>query len=1434
MHAKYIREGISIVVISLEDAIPIDSNFVEGSFLYRTEDGAIESPILEEYVFVNKEWKKIELDTRTYASGAIQAALKCVGSPISTFSQSEIKTVGTNGNYADLAAAMSAPDNTRLVLLNNQTISTTLNVTKPLLIDGAGFQIDSTTSAPVNMINFTNGGGIVNTTLIHRKTTNTSVERVININSTAKVYIQNNNIQIQEIGVAAKGSFILSNNKFSYIGSSATNSHRFILIYGTTGDTRISYNEFEASNATTTRYSNFILMTSTSGTAYEGKLYVNNNIQTGGKLRQFLLHEAGVTTGLELYVANNQFNDFNGGIGIISPTLFNSYSKIGIYNNLQGGDAAGNFKGVFFVDGTGTLSDDVEVTYGDNQTSGGALRADYLSLDTESANILAYKNTVVTTLRTPITTESIQNDLGFLLQDLKSNKTYIVDGAGIPIKGEGSIENPYELPETTYAYNNEWHVDPINGLDINNGSEFSPFKTVAKAQTVITGTGNALYLHVGTYTESVNWDDVNADIIGASTGGLTRLEGNWTFSHTASSVRVRNCAFAGSITHSAAGSLYFNECQTSGAINKTGAGYFEANDCDFAGAGFTVSGAGFVNLYNAKLPVTTINNASAVVTIQDSPNSAGISIIAGNVSIFGSLVFSSGGVSAALASQNEGTVFIRNSTFYKPDGSFAPISLSGAHSIDNSFYDDNDSVLTGDNLGQTAQFDAIKSRGLITASSILIPWVQTKEFASGVIVEKDSKLYQSNASIPADTAFSEGTTGATWKLIGGASGELITTSLTPSVAELTQLGNVEFLDAQADLSDNVADVIKLSDGSFINTGKVTWTAHGLDVGAWYYLSQDTAGEYVTPAPTEGILQKLFFVEDENTIHINIIGAASATGTEDTTITYQDNSSTKPDDPNKGDLLFVTEDGTRSSAILEQWLYDGVEWIKTGESSGGVVISGTIIDNTIADSNSISTVGRYIIPSTGTENAFVGQENNYADWYGEVDVVTSLPIGFTFVTPTNEDRVVITSSVNAGKIFSFDGTSWIEEEGTAAIPTAGQLLTITNGATITSPGNPDSAWSNVAGGQFTIPSAGKWDVEYCLSFTSTGSNNQARIVNIGGVEVAGSRSAQTTAQTGALHSMNTGFQLETTGAGVYQLQARTFNNGTITVRNPTVTTGFPAHYGQSVIKWTKTVQFPVTAVAPNIIIEQNYVSAINSGSDQTLLTAGTDLRFSAQGSVAGTMVYNPATGVFSGLVSGKTYDFSAFINFFNFTFTSGYVKVSWVNATTNTEISGLVAAVVSSVTRTSGNESSQPFAGGRFTAPSNMSVKLRVVTAAGNSDLRGSSLSSASIQEVTGVAIDPALMPVNDQIGSEFFDIGNMRIQTGRDTSGNASTRTITLPAPFANTNYRITYGCEWNSDNLVRSGNTVAKTTTSFTARVQHNEGGSATNFEWIAIGRKP
>jgi hypothetical protein len=82
----------------------------------------------------------------------------------------------------------------------------------------------------------------------HLKTTNTSVETVISINSpTAPVYVYNNNIELQEFGIVTRGQFYIGQNNFKYIGASLTNSHRFIILNGNAIESRIFDNTFECS-----------------------------------------------------------------------------------------------------------------------------------------------------------------------------------------------------------------------------------------------------------------------------------------------------------------------------------------------------------------------------------------------------------------------------------------------------------------------------------------------------------------------------------------------------------------------------------------------------------------------------------------------------------------------------------------------------------------------------------------------------------------------------------------------------------------------------------------------------------------------------------------------------------------------------------------------------------------------------------------------------------------------------------------------------------------------------------------------------------------------------------------------------------------------------------------------------------------------------------
>lgn len=138
------------------------------------------------------------------------------------------------------------------------------------------------------------------------------------------------------------------------------------------------------------------------------------------------------------------------------------------------------------------------------------------------------------------------------------------------------------------------------------------------------------------------------------------------------------------------------------------------------------------------------------------------------------------------------------------------------------------------------------------------------------------------------------------------------------------------------------------------------------------------------------------------------------------VSVQVSSATKPTNPASGDSLIVTSDGTSAGTVQELWVYDGSAWIQT---VGSTPVSGSVINNTITDSTAIETVGRYIVPATGTSNEFLGQENNYADYDGST---------FSFAAPADLDQVIITSGTNAGQTWKYtaSNTTWAQVAGSA--------------------------------------------------------------------------------------------------------------------------------------------------------------------------------------------------------------------------------------------------------------------------------------------------------------------------------------------------------------------------------------------------------------------
>ena len=134
------------------------------------------------------------------------------------------------------------------------------------------------------------------------------------------------------------------------------------------------------------------------------------------------------------------------------------------------------------------------------------------------------------------------------------------------------------------------------------------------------------------------------------------------------------------------------------------------------------------------------------------------------------------------------------------------------------------------------------------------------------------------------------------------------------------------------------------------------------------------------------------------------------------VTLQTSSTTKPTSPNAADVLLVTSDGTATGLVKEVWNYTGTDWVKT---QGTDAVSGAVLDNTVANSASITTPGRYIVPATGTAGSFVGQESKFADYDG---------VSFTFSTPTDLIKIVITTGVNVGQTWQYTAanpTKWAQ-------------------------------------------------------------------------------------------------------------------------------------------------------------------------------------------------------------------------------------------------------------------------------------------------------------------------------------------------------------------------------------------------------------------------
>ena len=103
-----------------------------------------------------------------------------------------------------------------------------------------------------------------------------------------------------------------------------------------------------------------------------------------------------------------------------------------------------------------------------------------------------------------------------------------------------------------------------------------------------------------------------------------------------------------------------------------------------------------------------------------------------------------------------------------------------------------------------------------------------------------------------------------------------------------------------------------------------------------------------------------------------------------------------------------------------------KWFNTSNSSSFK----PVLNNTIANSASITAIGRYLVPATGLSGDFSGQANNYADYNGT---------SFTYTIPTSGDKVAVLGGANVGVVYTYTGGVWVKNGQTTPLSTDNYLL-----------------------------------------------------------------------------------------------------------------------------------------------------------------------------------------------------------------------------------------------------------------------------------------------------------------------------------------------------------------------------------------------------------
>lgn len=294
------------------------------------------------------------------------------------------------------------------------------------------------------------------------------------------------------------------------------------------------------------------------------------------------------------------------------------------------------------------------------------------------------------------------------------------------------MDNPAYYLYTKYRY-----VDNVNGLDTNNGSYNSPYKTML--YSVTNNPTGTIHVLMGQSTEaafSIPANKTNIDIIAQGTrSALNGFTNKVTVLGTgAGSVRFQDLNFGGGLTRDATctcGIYVYDGSIGAAGFTQSGNGYTEFSQTDASNGVNTIS-AGTFNFFGGKMVVPTITGTGTTVSLDNVGAVVGNGTLAAGCTLY---VFETNWIAAAtghaITAAAGSVTTMQGCNFIRPNGTLASVSLTN-YDIQNTDFDRASSVL-GTHIGN---YDWYAKLGLLNADTITTATKMLVRKPTGEIAEQ--------------------------------------------------------------------------------------------------------------------------------------------------------------------------------------------------------------------------------------------------------------------------------------------------------------------------------------------------------------------------------------------------------------------------------------------------------------------------------------------------------------------------------------------------------------------------------------------------------------------------------------------------------------------------------------------------------------------------